>query len=265
MNPGTPISFNGNSLQTSNIAVADIQGHTNLPDKDVRLYKFAHAHASDIPFEDYVGRTIKASGTLSASSASGLESLIDTFKGYCIGNKKNLDIGWAGGTRRFIATVESAPIPRPGGLFFANFDIKFLCTDPFGRDTAVTTAALTGATGRTASQYNDTYSFGGTAPYQYPVTTITYTALSASGSQYAVWGNGNTGQVIVVNRVWANGDVLVIDTENHNVTVNGINVYFTGAWPEFPSSSQGAQTLMYYDTFNSRTFNIGMTYLARYL
>jgi hypothetical protein len=82
-----------------------------------------------------------------------------------------------------------------------------------------------------------------------------------SSSAYVQFGNSNNGQAVTVNRSWSDGDVLVIDCGGKTVTVNGANVNFSGAFPEFPP---GAQTLYYNDSFSSRTVTISSVYYEGY-
>lgn len=168
---GRSISFDGNSLQTANILTQDIDSES-IPTKVVNTLALAHASGSRIPFTGYSGKTVRVSGLVVGSSVSDLDSKLDTFRGYFNGQDKNLDIGYGGSTRRYIATVNSLVITRPGGLMDAKFDIEFICTQPFGQNTA-TTSALS-ASSRTSATYTDSYTFLGTAPYQRPVWTITF-------------------------------------------------------------------------------------------
>lgn len=256
----TLVSFGGNSLQTSTILTSEID-HLSIPIKDAKLYPLAHANGSKIPFVAYPSRTVKVSGTIVGTSITNLDSLLDTFKGYLIGTDQNLDIDYNGSTRRYIATVNQTSISRPGNLIYARFSIEFNCTDPFGRDTS-TTSALS-QSGRTLASYSDPYTFLGTAPYQLPITTITVTAVTGGTNAYIQWGNGGNGQVILVTRTWTAGDVLVIDCSARTVTVNGLLVNFSGAFPEFPPGV--SQTLQYSDSFTTRTFTISVPYTTRWM
>lgn len=257
----TNVSFDGNSLQTANILTQDID-HASIPTKDAQMYAIAHANKSVIPFVAYPSKTIKLSGVVLDSSITALDSRLDTFRAYFLNQDRNLDIDYNGVTRRYTATVNSLSINRPGGLLYATFEIEFVCTQPFGQDTS--TSSILSASGRTSGSYTDPFTFPAsqTAPWQKPVWTITFTALTASGSANVIVGNAGTGQQITINRTWANGDVLVVDTNNKLVTVNGTNVSFTGAFPEFQA---GAQNLTYSDTLTTRTFNISVVYTPLYL
>lgn len=254
----TGLTFATFNLQTNNIITSDID-HFSIPEKDAKLYALAHANQSSLPFVSYPSKTINTKGYITDTTIALLDTRLDLFKGYFIGTDQNLDIDYAGGTRRYIATVNKLGITRPNGLTYATFDIEFMCTQPFGQNTAATTALT--ATGRTLSGYTDSHTFIGTAPYQLPVITITYTAV-VSGTGYMIFSNGGNGQGISITRTWAASDVLVIDCAQKTVTVNGVAVTFTGAFPEFPP---GAQTFSYSDGFTSRTFNVSVVYNAMFL
>ncbi len=189
-----------------------------------------------------------------------MDALEDTFKGYFRERDQNLDKGHNGGTRRFVASVESLVIKRPGGLAFADFEVGLVCTDPFGRETS-TTSALS-ASGRTAATYSDNHTFLGNAPFQLAIATITLSAVTGGTAKTITWGNAGNGQAISVTRTWAAADVLVINPVLNSVTVNGVEVDFTGAFPEFPP---GAQSMAYDDGFTTRTFTISVVYTPGWL
>jgi hypothetical protein len=257
----TNVSFAGNSLQTANIFVKNID-HFSLPPKSMQVLTIAHENKSAIPFTSYPNRVVLVEGVITGSSIADLDSKLDTFKNYFISQDQNLDIDYNSVTRRYIATLDTAnsKINRPGGLLYAEFSLQFVCTSPFGQDTASTTILT--AAGRTLSGYVDAVTFGGTAPYQLPVITITLTAVTG-GTGFLFFGNNGNGQGITISgRTFANADVIVIDCTLKTVTVNGTPVNFSGAFPEF---SPGAASLGYSDGFTTRTFNITVADTALYL
>lgn len=255
----TNLSFAGNSLQSANILTDKID-HFSIPQKIVNIYALSHANRSSIAYTGYPSKKIVVTGTIIDSSIAALDSRLDTFRAYFLNQDQNLDIDYNGSTRRYIATVNTLSIDRPGGLLYATFSIEFVCTQPFGQDTAATTALT--ATGRTSSSYSDAYTFLGTAPYQLPVVTVTFTALTGGTAKSVAIGNAGTGETITVTRTWTASDVLVVDCLNQTVTVNGIAVDFTGAFPRF---APGSQSISYADTLTTRTFNITATYNVLYL
>lgn len=256
------ISFDSNNLQTFDgthgIIVQQIEHAT--PNKQAKAYALAHANANAIPFTEYPNRPVTISGQISGTSIADCDSIIDTLQGYLRNQDANLDIAYNGGTRRYIGTATTIDIKRPGGLAYASFTITFTC-QPFGQDTGTTTA-LNG-TGRTAGAYHDTETFSGTAPYQLPIITITFSAVSdTTNPQTVAVGNDSTGQQIAVNRVWTATDVLVIDRTTNKVTVNGTEVEFSGAFPTF---APGSGIIGYSDSFTTRTMVENVVYTPRYL
>lgn len=255
------ISFNGNDLQTDNILTADIE-HVGGPDVDALAAVLANANKSAVDSLYYPSKTIIVTGRIIGSSISDCESRIDTFKGYFAGVKeKNLDIGYAGSTRRYIATpTTKVEIDQPGGLAYAIFKIEFACSLPFGKATSDST--IVSDTARTDGNYSDNHTFLGTAPMQLPVITITVNSVTDGENTYVLLGNNATGQQIIISRTWAAGDVLEVDCYNRTVKVNGIDVSFAGGFPQFET---GSQYLDYADGFSARNFDISAIYTPLYM
>ena len=266
---GTAISANGNSLQTSTILTSNIDHHSG-PDANAQLLQMAHANASGVPYVDWPKKIIPIKGQLLyTGSLAALDQLEDTFKSYLTGTNFNLDIGYAGSTRRYICLYTSKTvITRPQELFDSKFDVEFTC-QPWGMDTTSTT--LVNLSGQTTSQLTMTPTFGGTFPLQYPVIQVTMTTVGGSPVSGTVSiGNNNNGQQVTVTRTWSSGDVLTIDTTqllntapgaSQPVTVNSAPVAWSGALPEF---TLGSSSIFYGDTFSSRTFSILITNQNRY-
>lgn len=243
----TAISFNGNSLQTSTIITSDIDHH-DLATKNVSIFPVAHGNKSKITFTNHPSRKIVVAGKLVESSNAALDTLIDTFKGYLVGTDKNLDIAYAGSTRRYIATVTGAKLPRPGGLAWGDFEIQFTCSIPFGVDTSLTT--LLTVTAHTGSPKTDAVTIGGNAEYQYPILTLTLNSGTGLSAATITVGNDQNGQEVSITRNWAAADVLVVDPYNDLVTVNDDEVDFEGALTSF---NPGAANFTYADTFLTRS------------
>lgn len=260
------IAFNANSLQTfDRVArvgiITDHIDNESSPDKDLTIYGIAHSNQSTIPNENSPSKTITITGTIVSDTPNNLSTLLNTFRGYFNGKDKNLDIGYGGIVRRYIATAKPPQITRSENKKYATFTIVFICTIPFGTDTTAT-VALNG-TARTSATYTDTYTWLGSAPLQLPIVTITLTAVSATGPQQMFWGNSDTGQSLTITRSgWANGDVVVFDCVNKQITVNGVPFDFTGAFPEF---TPGSHPMVYGDSFTSRTMTENVSYYVRNL
>jgi hypothetical protein len=245
------VTFNSNSLQTANIIVSNID-HGSTPDTTLNIFKLAKAPRSTVTSALNQQKTIILSGSIVGSSIADCDAQIDTFKGYLIGTEKNLDIDYNGSSRRYVATKNKATIDRPNNLAWASFQAEFICSQPYGTDTGV--SSLLNVSARTSATYSDTLTVGGNAEWQTPIITITITALTGGTNATVTIGNANNGQACAVTRTWLAGEVLVIDTSsiNNPVTVNGGAVDFAGALPNF---NVGSQVITYHDTFSTRTFN----------
>lgn len=177
--PGA-ISYNGNSLQTSQI-LTQVIDHGSHPVKNISPIALAHANKSVIPSIFHPNKLITVSGVvLSNTSIADLDNVLDTFRGYFNGNNLNLDIEYNGSTRRYLATATNVSILRPGGLLYAQFQVQFFCADPFGYNTSAST--LINDTAQTSASYAPTCSFGGNAPTQSPLITYTLTDVTYGNS-----------------------------------------------------------------------------------
>jgi len=139
------LTFDSNSLQTYSAAthvgiITNGIEHTNLPAKDAALYPLANANQSVIPYVGYPSKAITIKGAIVGSTSADLDSRIDSFKQYFFGKDKNLDIDYSGTTRRYVATVNTIRVQRQQKALWAEFQVEFICTLPFGKNTAATTA-----------------------------------------------------------------------------------------------------------------------------
>lgn len=260
------VAFNGLTFSTFNgsngILVQDIQ-HAGKTQKQAQTYALSHGNKSIIPFVEYPNKPITLTGQIIGTSISDCDAQIDTFNSLLTATNATLDFDYNGGSlnRRYYATATNIDVRRPGGLYWAEFSVTFTATQPFGQD--INTTSLLSASGRTSASYTDGITLGGTAPFQLPIVTITFSAINPTTSVQTVnIGNAATGQQINITRQWAATDVLVVDSTQNTVTVNGSPVDFTGAFPTF---FPGTGSLTYADTFTTRTFAVSAVYYKYYL
>lgn len=259
------LSYDSNSLQTYNRGTkvginTNLIDHTDIPQAVAELMALADTDGSVIPDINYPSRSVKIGGTIHGSTQADLDSRIDTFKGYFRGKDKNLDITYAGSTRRYIATKNSVGIIRQQKVLWATFAVEFICTNPFGLDTSAT--SLISSLNYTSATLTSTPTIGGTAPYQLPVFTITIDALTGAGDYIQISNGLNTQEMLLYGLGLEAGDVIVIDCVNRTVTLNDIEVDYTGT---FLVLEPGASSITYTDGFTTRTVDITATYVKRYL
>lgn len=245
-------TYNSISLQTSKIITSDIDYHSGAKRK-INLIPVAHGNHSIVTDVDAPSKTIRFQGLLEESSITAMDTLEDTFKGYFVGRNKNLDIPHGGGTRRYIVTPDTPDIQRPGGLNWGKYTLDFQCASPFGMDTSST--SLTSGSGVTSSTATWGITVGGSAEFQYPIITVTLVSGTQLTNQSMSIGNNQNGMVCTITRTWTGGDVVVIDPLSSTpVTVNGVEVVFTGSIPLFEI---GSGSISYSDTFLTRSVSYG--------
>lgn len=259
------LSYNSNSLQTYNRSTkvginTNVIEHTDIPQAVAELMALADTDGSVIPDITYPSRSVKIGGTIHGSSQADLDSRIDTFKGYFRGKDKNLDITYAGSTRRYIATKNAVGVVRQQKQLWATFSVEFICTNPFGLDTSAT--ALINQSNYTSATLTSTPTVGGTAPYQLPVITITIDALTGTGDYIQIANDLNTQEMVIYGLGFTAGDVLVIDCVNRTVKLNGTEVDYNGT---FLVLEPGSSSITYTDGFTTRQVDILVEYIKRYL
>lgn len=255
------LSFNGNLLQTNNI-ITNVIDHTDGADTIFDLQQVANANHSSITDIDSPSRTITISGVIKGNDTVDLAQRIDTFKSYFNGKNKNLDINYAGSVRRYIATVPPGNIKVKfrGNVLFAAFTVTAVCTEGFGSDVSPT--VLFDETGHTTGSFTATGVIGGTAPHQLPIFTIKFNDLTGDGDYVQIANNANNQSIIIAGEDIDPGDVLVINSEKHIVTLAGSEIDYTGVF--FELDAPGNFSITYTDGFATRNVNIYGEHYRRY-
>lgn len=184
------------------------------------------------------------------------DSLIAILQGIA----KDLVLSQSGGVRRYVATLSDVNYLVSGGAYI-EMELIFSLDDPYGYDTAYKTALS--ISGVTSSTRADAVPFLGSADWQQPLIVIQYSALSGGSAKTLLVGNNNTGQQISITRTFSAGDRVEIDSANQTVKVNGSEVAYTGAFPEFAGNNT-VGNWTYSDNFTSRTFAATITYYPRW-
>lgn len=219
--------FDGYGLQNTDIITSEINFST-APERDFELGAYPRARGQLLIDEQWRARTITLKGIIKADTAAELEQLIDEMKKRLAVRNGNLDIlrtGWTA-TRRFVATLKS-----PEKLFakrqryhitICPFEAEFLCNDPYGYEIDWTSADLFN---RTAVTVNNTVTNAGTAQSEL-VMYITINSMTSFTSLTAQ--NATTGEQIKITSSLVAGDVIIIDSVNKQVTLNGSAINFDG-------------------------------------
>lgn len=258
------VTFNSHDLQTFDYVtrvgiVTSKISHTDVPEQDMELLALADNDGNVIPGITFPSKKVTISGSIVGSTQANLDTRIDTFKGYFIGKDKDLDIAYGSGTRRYIATKNAISVERNDKALFANFIVEFICK-PFGRDTSPT--SIMSSLNETDATETAVVTVGGTAPTQLPIITLTFDAITIGSADYIQISNDINGQEMVLYELGLEaGDVVVVDCENREVTVNDEAVDYVGTFLEL---EPGSGSITVTDGFTSRTVDREIEYYKRW-
>lgn len=194
-------------------------------------------------------------GKIIQSSQSNLESQIDTLKELLSRQGKNLDVSYAGGTRRYVAYVEDLKIERDHyHIQHADFSCRFVIPSGVGYDPSIQNHSNDNNTGATES---GSFTVAGSAPPKGVITISFDSASSCSKVEFTL-----NGVKMTIEQTFSTSDVLVIDTDRKKVTLNGVEKDFSGRFPDFIVGSNSYLASL---TRTSAQFDIDIDWYNTYL
>lgn len=258
--PGNPVFFNDFDLSAVPGLIIETIDPGNPPKRVLEGARLARAHGSALISGFYESRSIVVSGRFARNSQTLYEQVRDTILAAIQGIKGTLRTDVAGAQRLFNCTLDDSTITEHSGGT-AKLNLYFTAHNPFSYDSGYTIPSGSSSTG---ADKDFSITFGGTAPIQYPIFTLTFTAISGSSSSTAITlTNKATGQATTITGLLVAGDVLTIDTEAGEVLKNGVPVEFSGA---LPFAAPGLTYFSYHDSgLTARTVSITTSCRKRYL
>ena len=225
------VKFDSVEIVNSTYAPKDIR-HESAPERELTLLNLAREDGSVLISEKYGTKVISITGSLKAASQTTLETAIDNFKELFSRKEKNLDIGWGGGTRRYVATCVRFNFNR--GFFNINFIpwvAEFIVVTGIGEDTSETT--LVNNQNFTAADYSSSMTFAGSAN---PKPRIRVKCgVAATDPKGLSIENTDNGERMVITRAdgFGAGDYFEIDCRLKTVKYDGDEVPFYGVFPSW--------------------------------
>lgn len=224
------ISFDSTSLQDTTYQIQEIE-HESIDHREINIQRLGRRDGGKIVADVFAPRYIRVRGRIAGSSIDDLEDKIDDLKELLNRKQKNLDIQYASGTRRFIASCASFKITRAHyHITFAPFEATFVIGNPpFGQAIDTSTAEFNALTVGTT---NSNFTAQGT--YK-PMPTIKVIVNSETEMTQITFTNNETAQAITVTPTggFTAGDTLLINTDDYTVTLNGTAIDYSGYFPEF--------------------------------
>ncbi|HBI50261.1 MAG TPA: hypothetical protein DDY21_00205 [Candidatus Moranbacteria bacterium] len=251
------IIFNSLNLNDAVNYFVENSNHEDVATQEVDVQKIARTNESVFLRKNYGTRVMKMKVIVKDTTSANLDSRLDIVRQTVEASGKNLDIDYAGGTRRYVCTGFIKGIDRR--LTWAIIEIEFQCYQAFGEDTSSTTESFLD---KTTNPYADDIEIGGSANAQ-PDIQITINSLTAADEKFIQLKNTDNGDYIKVSaNDWAADDVIIISTRNATVSRNGTIVEYLGIMPEW---IPGDNNWEYTDDFDARQVDIQFSYKKRYL
>lgn len=243
LNAGTPLptaltaadfdnlEFNGYSLQDTDVISTDILADSP-PSRELVTFRTPRADGGGWNGDFFRERRVRVSGIIEATTAALLNTELDTFRKNMIVSRGNLDYKVNDEIRRIVATLENPQdmFSRRQGyhITFCPYDLTFLALEPMwhGIDYEDQTSENV-----TQLAYTDDIEVSGSYKAQ-PVIVIIFEAENAI-TAINFTNNTNEDEIEVTpSGGFTVGDVLVIDSEQKSVTLNGTEIDYDGVFPE---------------------------------
>jgi hypothetical protein len=248
------IFFDNTSITTATLKVNKISDE-NADSVEVNIFDLARQRGGFLLNKEYKPKKITISGTVHGTDSDYLEHEIDDLKELFGRQSKNLDISYASGTRRFIATCISIRIDRDFfHLTYAPYEAEFIIPAGVGYDNNATVATIAGIV---SLDYVNTVTVLGSAQPKMR-TTLTLTAHNTV-SEMSLLCNGD--KMTVVD-TFVTGDVIILDEATLKVTINGLEHDFIGIFPRFIVGLNSYQITF---TATSLTYDLTYDYTKTYI
>lgn len=227
--------------------------------RDIDQFSIPRANGVRIANVNEREKIVVADGLLKAADADALEAYIDTVKKNLRGKRQQLVTVWGGQTRLY----EHATLVNMDALFsdrrfyhinIVPFRLEFLCED-FSTD-----FDYDQWTDEMSSAEDTLITSGDGTQEGKPVIVVVFSA--ASGVTSLEVSIDENGQSIGYDGAISAGDAFVFDCESQIVTLNGVEVDFTGYFPEMPL---GTCTFRFTTNGASRIFRVTVKSKHAYL
>lgn len=227
--------------------ITDVPDIENAPEREIDVISVPRAPGVTMVNDNTRGKIITARGVVRAADGPSLRAYIDTIKKSLRGSNGVLTVTWQGITRRYVGTLQNTGSmfsgKLPTDINKCPFELQFL-TEGLATDWDYT------QTSKQITSLIDTadLSNAGTTEAESTVILVFNDAVGITSMQVSVDENG---QAIKYTGTISAGDVLVFDGENQTVTLNGVEVNFSGF---FPQMDVGANTFRFTATGTSLDF-----------
>lgn len=230
------VVFNDFSFSDFNVITSEIS-HDEMPGRNVKTFDIPRDNGKKIVTDFYRLKAINISGIIRMDTKELLNSKIDEMKSAISKREGNLDIKINDVTRRFIATQKSEIIfnRKHFNITYVKFKVSFDVYVPFGSDVSYTSNSLLSQNSLSLVQQIDN---SGTAVTK-PIFHILLNAVS--NVTKISFENTTINSKISISETFSSSDVLIVDSENKTVYLNGIEIEYSGTFFDFLTGTNSVE------------------------
>jgi len=226
------ITFDSTELRNTTYIPRFVK-HESATERDLNILNLARDDGGVLVNDRRGVKRITLQGILTATTADGLETAIDNFKELFSRVGKNLDISWAGSTRRYVATCQFHNFDRDFfHLLFVPWTAEFVVVNGVGSDTTLTACKHAVAVNSSPFVISPAPVFAGSAK---PKPLVTFEIGAGHTKPCGIMlENTDNGQKLIYNKqtALAENDTIVMDYANKKVTLEGVEQPFYGVFPD---------------------------------
>jgi len=205
--------------------------HESATERELDILQLARDNGGVLVSDRRGTKIITLQGILTAASESALETLIDSFKELFSRQEKNLDISWAGSTRRYVATCSEHNFDRDHfNLLYVPWTAKFTVVSGIGEDLTETT--IVDEDTFTANYKTKAIVLAGSAE---PKIRFSIDINSPNdlikGIELKNTDNGD--RIMIIHNTSLDGATVELDTRLKTVKIDGVEAKYYGVFPRF--------------------------------
>lgn len=190
--------------------------HESNPDREINAADLTGEDGSVFISTRWGKKIIRLQGIITGATQAELEDNIDDFKELFAREEKNLDIGWNGTTRRYVATCIKHEFDRDYfNLLFVPWTAEFMVLSGEGKGITETTALDSGSFA-VSSPATQIFTIAGSKPPKPKIKITLDSGYPSPASGMGIELKNDAGDKLIVTRksptsYWSSGDYIRFD------------------------------------------------------
>lgn len=255
MIPLNNLSYDGFNFVENGLVITNL-GYLTIAPRQNQLEPIANRGGAVLVQSQLGTKPIVIEGYYIATSSAAAQTMYDTLAQMLNRQERPLVVPHAGGQRIFTATPENVVISQPDGLNRLTFSFEFVV--PTGSSYEITPTTFINASVTSASTTEPVNIVGSVLAR--PAIIMTFNSVTGGTAKTVSLRNARDLIGLTFTRNFVTGDVILVDSDNFQVYINGVLSEPDG---RLPSWLPGSGALYYSDTFTARNVSITGTYIRK--